>query len=117
MPRRNEVRRHPSLSPVPKTEPTTKPASVTAAIRRLVILDQTANAKALEVKLVEAGFNGTKLSTISTIRADTLATLREAAALGLLRTANESDTEPTNTRRSRSRRRQAATAEAEAATA
>ena len=117
MPRRREVGRHSSLPPVPQLEPTTKPASVTAAIRRLVILDQTANAKVLEVKLVEVGFNGTKLSTIATIRADTLATLREAAALGLLRSANESDTEPTNTRRSRSRRRPATTAEAETATA
>jgi hypothetical protein len=61
-------------------EPTTKPASVTAAIRRLVILDQTTPAKALEVKLAEAGFPGVKLSTITTIRADALATLREAAA-------------------------------------
>jgi hypothetical protein len=90
MPRRKEVRRHPSLPPVSQAEPTVKPASVTAVIRRLVIADQTANAKALEVRLVEASFNGTKLSTIATIRADTLATLREAAALGLLRTAEDS---------------------------
>jgi|SRR6516162_469646 hypothetical protein len=86
MPRRREVGRHSSLPPVPQLEPTTKPASVTAVIRRLVILDQTANAKALEARLTEAGFPGTKLSTITTIRADALATLREAAALGLLRT-------------------------------
>jgi hypothetical protein len=80
---------------------------VTAVIRRLVITDQTANAKAIEAKLAEAGFPGTKLSTITTIRADALATLREAAALGFLRTAEEATPEPTSARprRSRSRRR------------
>jgi hypothetical protein len=87
-------------------------------IRRLVISDQTAPAKALEVKLAEAGFQGTKLSTITTIAADTKATLREAAALGLLRSTDEKVHEPTNPgpRRSRSRpRRQAAVTEGEAA--
>jgi hypothetical protein len=121
MPRRREVRRHPSLPTVSQAEPTTKPGSLTAAIRRFVILDQTANAKALEVRLVEAGFNGTKLSTIATIRADTLATLREAAALGLLRTAEDSsqlESRSPRPARSRSRsRKQAVTVEAEAATA
>ena len=80
---------------------------MTAVIRRLVILDPTANAKAIEAKLTEAGFPGIKMSTITTIRADTLATLREAAALGLLRTAEKQVPEPTNARprRSRSRRR------------
>jgi hypothetical protein len=59
MPRRRGIRRHPSLPPVPQAEPTTKPASVTAVIRRLVILDQIAPAKAIEAKLAEAGFPGT----------------------------------------------------------
>jgi hypothetical protein len=115
MPRRSEVRRHPSPPPVTQAEPT-KPASVTAVIRRLVILDQTANAKAIDAKLAEAGFPAVKLSTITTIRADALATLREAAALGLLRTAERQVPEPTNARprRSRSRRRSATTEEAAA---
>ena len=118
MPRRREVRRHPSPPSVPQAEPTSKPASVTAAIRRLVITDQTANSKAIEAKLAEAGFPGTKFSTITTIRADALATLREAAALGLLRSANEPSPEPTTARRPRrSQRRAAPVTEAEAATA
>jgi hypothetical protein len=113
MPRRKEVRRHPSLPPAPQAEPPTKPASVTAVIRRLVIADQTANAKALEVRLAEAGFPDTKMSTITTIRADTLVTLREAAALGLLRTAEEQAPElAARPRRSRSRRRRVEATEA-----
>jgi hypothetical protein len=87
----------------------TKPASVTAVIRRLVILDQTANAKALEAKLAEAGFPNVKMSTITTIRADALATLREATALGLLRSASEPVAESApaaRPRRSRSRRQE-----------
>jgi hypothetical protein len=74
---------------------------VTAAIRRLVIADQTIGAKAIEARLAESGFPNTKLSTITTIRADALATLREATALGLLRSAPEP--KPTLARPRRSR--------------
>ena len=95
MPRRSEVNRHPSLPPVPQTEPTTKPVSVTSAIRRLVVADQTMPAKAISAKLDETGWPDVKMSTITTIRADALATLREAAALGLLVTAAEQNLEPT----------------------
>ena len=116
MPRRREVGRHPSLPPVPQAEPTTKPASVTSAIRRLVVANQTMPAKAISAMLDETGWPNVKMSTITTIRADALATLREAAALGLLVTAAEKNPEPTpaRPRRSRSRRRSATTEEAAA---
>src|SRR5215472_6893506 len=102
---------------VPKTM-TTKPTSVTAAIRRLVVADQTMPAKAISAKLDETGWPNVKMSTITTIRADALATLREAAALGLLVTAAEQKAEPTAARPRRSRsRRQAPPVAAEGETA
>ena len=95
---------------------TTKPTSVTAAIRRLVVADQTMPAKAISAKLDETGWPNVKMSTITTIRADALATLREAAALGLLVTAAPEPT-PARSRRSWSRRQAAPLAEGETATA
>jgi hypothetical protein len=97
---------------------TTKPASVTAAIRRLVVADQSMPAKDIQTK-VAVDFPGVKMSTVTTIRADALATLREAAALGLLVTAAEQKPEPTpaRPRRSRSRRQAAPVTEAETASA
>ena len=119
MPRRREVGRHPSLPPVPQAEPTTKPASVTSAIRRLVVANQTMPAKAISAMLDETGWPNVKMSTITTIRADALATLREAAALGLFVTAAEQKPEPTpaRPRRSRSRRPAPPVTEAETASA
>jgi hypothetical protein len=75
-----------------------------------------ANAKDIQAKVEAAGWPGVKLSTITTIKADALGTLREAAALGLLRTAEEQVPEPTNARprRSRSRRRSTTSEEATA---
>jgi hypothetical protein len=52
-------------------------------------------AKAISAKLDETGWPNVKMSTTTTIRADALATLREAAALGLLVTAAEQNLEPT----------------------
>jgi hypothetical protein len=87
---------------------TTKP-SVTTAIRRLVVANQTMPAKDIQAK-VEADFPGVKMSTVVTIRADALSTLRVVEAMGLLRSAAEPAPEPpAPARRSRSRaRRQAA---------
>lgn len=83
-----------------------KPNSVTSAIRRLVVANQTIPAKAISAKLDETGWPNVKMSTITTIRADALATLREAAALGLLVTQGEPKAEPAaRPRRQRSRRR------------
>jgi hypothetical protein len=95
------------------TTTTTKPISVTAVIRQLVIQHRdTATAKDVQGKLEAAGFHDVKMSTITTIRADTLATLREAAALGLLRSDSEQPepaepAQPARPRRSRPRRRAA----------
>ena len=104
----------------PRDLPLTKQPSVTAVIRQMVIKHQDANTKDLKAKVEAAGFQNVKLSMITTIAADTKATLREAAALGLLRSAEEQVHKPTSPRprRSRSRsRRQAAVTEAEAASA
>jgi hypothetical protein len=98
----------------------TKPVSVTAVIRQLVIKHRDATAKDLQAKLEAAGFPGVKMSTITTMRADTHATLREAAALGLLRSDSEQPepAEPAQPAarppRSRSRRRVAPVTDASA---
>jgi hypothetical protein len=76
------------------TTTTTKPLSVTAVIRQLVLQHREATARDLRAKLEAAGFPGVKMSTITTIRADTLATLREVAALGLLRSEAEPVSQP-----------------------
>ena len=90
----------------------------TTQLRRLVVADQTMPAKAISAKLDETGWPNVKMSTITTIRADALATLREAAALGLFVTAAEQKPEPTPARPRRSRsRRQAPVTEAETASA
>ena len=89
--------------------------SLTAAIRRTVIGNREADAKTLQGLVVAQGFVDVKLTTIQTVRADTLATLREAAALGLVRSAEEQSPEPAaRPRRSRSRRRSATIEEATA---
>jgi hypothetical protein len=91
------------------TDQTTKP-SVTTAIRRLVVANRTMPAKDIQAA-VEADFPGVKMSTVVTIRADALSTLRVAEAMGLLRSPAEPAPKPPATRphRSRSRaRRQAA---------
>jgi hypothetical protein len=71
---------------------TDKPISVTAVIRRLVLQHPDASTKDLQAKVEAAGFANVKLSTITTIAADTKATVREATALGMLRTATEPET-------------------------
>jgi hypothetical protein len=76
------------------TTTTTKPVSVTALIRQRVLQHRDATARDLQGKLAAAGFPNVKMSTITTIRADTLATLREAAALGLLRSEAEPVSQP-----------------------
>jgi hypothetical protein len=88
---------------------TTKP-SVTTAIRRAVIANQTMPAKDIQ-RMVEAEFPGVKMSTIVTIRADALSTLRIAEEMDLLRSA-EARPAATRSRRSRSRRRSEKTAHA-----
>jgi hypothetical protein len=67
-------------------QPTAKALTPSRVIRQSVILDQTATAQAIEAKLAEAGFSDVKKTTISTVKADTMATLREVQELGLLKT-------------------------------
>src|SRR5262249_6563988 len=97
---------------------TTKPTSVTAAIRRLVVADQTMPAKAIAAKLDETGAPNVKMSPMPTLRAGALAPWREAAARGLLVPAAEQKPKPTPARshRSRSRGRAAPVAEGETVT-
>jgi hypothetical protein len=69
------------------SEPTTtKQMTPCRVIRQCIIRDQTATAQTIEAKLAEAGFSDVKKTTISTVRADTMATLREVQELGLLKT-------------------------------
>jgi len=77
--------------PTPTTEPTTtKQMTPSRIIRQCIMLDMKATAEAIEAKLAEAGFTDVKKSTISTVRADTMATLRECHELGVLRPAARS---------------------------
>jgi hypothetical protein len=88
MPRQRKA----TAKPTPTTEATvdaqlttTKQMTPSRVIRQAVILDQKATAETIEAALVAAGFSDTKKTTISTVRADTMATLREVQELGLLK--------------------------------
>jgi hypothetical protein len=74
-----------------------KPTGLTATIRRAICRDQKATVDAIRAQLAAAGFADAKQSTITTIRADTLATLREATALGLMVSATPAAATPATT--------------------
>jgi hypothetical protein len=75
-------------------QPTTKP-TLTALIRRIVCREQEkVTTETIRAELAAGGYENVKASTISTIRADALATLREAAALGLLVTTKAVEETP-----------------------
>ena len=58
-------------------------AYFSALIRECIIVDESVTTEAIEAKLAEAGHKDVKRSTIS--RGDTIATLRVARSLGLLK--------------------------------
>jgi hypothetical protein len=65
---------------------TAKALTPSRVIRQCIILDQKATSEAIDAALVAAGFSDVKKTTISTVKADTMATLREVQELGLLKT-------------------------------
>jgi hypothetical protein len=69
------------------TVDTTRALTPSRVIRQTVIRDNKATGEAIEAALIAAGFGDTKKSTISTVRADCLATLREVGELGMLKSA------------------------------
>ena len=58
-------------------------AYISALIRECIIVDESVTTEAIEAKLAEAGHKDVKRSTI--LRGDTIATLRVARSLGLLK--------------------------------